>query len=213
MRSAGLEAPFVGRDRELRLVKELFHASAEERRAAARLGHRGSPASASRGSPGSSRSTSTAWPRDAFWHRGRCLSYGEGVAYWALAEMVRMRCGIAEDEEPASARAKLRRTLEEHLPDTDERRWVEPRLAHLLGLEDGIAGRPGEPVLGLAHLLRAARRADPTVLVFEDVQWADAGLLDFIEYLLDWSRNQPLFVLALARPEFAEKRPTWGRQA
>ena len=46
--------------------------------------------------------------------------------------------------------------------------------------------------------------------MFEDVQWADAGLLDFIEYLLDWSRSQPLYVLALARPEFAEKRSTWA---
>ena len=62
-----------------------------------------SPASASRGSPGSSRSTSTAWPTIVWWHRGRCLAYGEGVAYWALAEMVRMRAGIAEDEEPATA--------------------------------------------------------------------------------------------------------------
>ena len=51
------------------------------------------------------------------------------------------------------------------------------------------------------------------MLVFEDLHWADAGLLDFIEYLLDWSRNQPLYVVALARPELVEKRPTWARQA
>ncbi len=50
----------------------------------------------------------------------------------------------------------------------------------------------------------------PTVLVFEDMQWADASLLDFVEYLLEWSRNQPLFVVTLARPELLERRPTWG---
>ena len=86
-----------------------------------------SPGSASRGSAGSSTSTSTASPRPIYWHRGRCLSYGEGVTYWALADMVRMRCRIAEDEEPASAQAKLRATLEEHILDPEERGFIEPR--------------------------------------------------------------------------------------
>ena len=64
------------------------------------------------------------------------------------------------------------------------------------------------PVRGLAAPLRAARDVYPTVLVFEDMQWADAALLDFIEYLLEWSRNPPLYVFTLARPELQEKRPT-----
>jgi predicted ATPase len=50
----------------------------------------------------------------------------------------------------------------------------------------------------------------PVVMVFEDMQWADASLLDFIEYLLEWSRNSPLFVMTLARPELLDRRPTWG---
>src|SRR5438270_3970479 len=127
MKTAGMEAPFVGRDREMRLVKELFHTSAEERKAhlASVVGIAGI---------GKSR---LSWEfekyvdglaGDVWWHRGRCLSYGEGVAYWALAEMVRMRCGILDDEEPASARAKLREAIEEYIPDAEERRWVEPRL-------------------------------------------------------------------------------------
>ncbi len=70
---------------------------------------------------------------EVWWHRGRCLAYGEGVAYWALADMIRMRCRIDEEEEPAFARQKLSATLEEHLPDADERTYVEPRLAQLLG--------------------------------------------------------------------------------
>jgi class 3 adenylate cyclase/predicted ATPase len=209
LRSTGLEAPFVGRDRELRLVKEHFHASADEQRAQLVLVS---------GIAGIGKSR-LAWEfekyidglaRDTFWHRGRCLSYGDGVAYWALAEMVRMRCRIVEDEEPDSASEKLRLALSEYILDAEERGWVEPRLAHLLGLEEGVPG--DQENLFSAWRILFERLADegPTVLVFEDLQWADAGLLDFLEYLLDWSRNHPLFILALARPEFAEKRPTWG---
>ena len=112
---AGLEAPFVGRDRELRMVKELFHASTEESRA-----HLVSVV----GIAGIGKSR-LVWEFYKYFdglveallvHRGRCLSYGEGVTYWALAEMVRMRAGIAEEEEPASALAKLRASLERERP-------------------------------------------------------------------------------------------------
>ena len=147
---------------------------------------------------------------DLWWHRGRCLSYGEGVAYWALAEMVRMRCDIAEDEDAASAREKLGTAVEEYIPDPEERRWVEPRLAHLLGLEEGAAGDQENLFSAWRILFERLAQQGPVVLVFEDMQWADAGLLDFIEYLLEWSRSHPLFVLALARPELADKRPSWG---
>jgi class 3 adenylate cyclase/tetratricopeptide (TPR) repeat protein len=209
LRSGGLEAPFVGRDRELRLVKELFHDATDAHRAQLVV---------VTGVAGSGKSR-LAWEfekyidglaDDAFWHYGRCRSYGEGIAYWALAEMVRERCLILEDEKPESARAKLRAALEQYLPDVAERAWVEPRLAHLLGLEEGVPG--DQENLFSAWRILFERLADqwPTILVFEDLHWADAGLLDFLEYLLDWSRDHPLFVLALARPEFSDKRPGWG---
>src|SRR5439155_20136307 len=138
LRGTGMEAPFVGRDRELRQVKELFHATADERRArlVSIVGLAGI---------GKSR---LAWEfekyidglaADVLWHRGRCLSYGEGVTYWALAEMVRRRCEIVEGENQATTATKLRATLDKYMPDAEEQRWVEPRLGHLLGLEENIA--------------------------------------------------------------------------
>jgi predicted ATPase/class 3 adenylate cyclase len=209
LKSAGMEAPFVGRDRELRLAKELFHGSADEKKA---------QLVSVTGIAGIGK-TRLSWEfekyvdglaDDVFWHRGRCLSYGEGVAYWALAEMVRMRCEILEDEEPGAALAKLHAAIDRYIADPEERRWVAPRLAHLLGLEEGAPG--DQENLFSAWRILFERLADqgPTVLVFEDMQWADAGLLDFLEYLLEWSRSHPLFVLALSRPELSEKRPSWG---
>lgn len=209
MRSSGLEPPFVGRNRELRLIKELFHASAEDGRA-----HLVSVI----GPPGIGKSR-LVWEVQKYidglafpirWHRGRCIAYGEGVTYWALAEMVKTRAGIAEGEEAASALAKLKAALAESISDPEERAWVEPRLTHLLGLE-GLAAGDREDLFA-AWRLFYERLADemPMVMVFEDIQWADASLLDFIEYLLEWSHEHPLFILTLARPEIAERRPTWG---
>ncbi len=209
LRSHGLEAPFVGRDRELRQIKELFHTCADERKAhlASLIGIAGI---------GKSR---LVWEfykyfdglaDTIYWHRGRCLSYGEGVTYWALADMVRMRCRISEDEESATAQAKLRATLEEHILDPGERGFLEPRLAHLLGLTEFQARDQQELFAAWRLFFERLAESYPTVLAFEDVQWADASLLDFIEHLLDWSRNHPILVLTLARPELHERRPTWG---
>jgi tetratricopeptide (TPR) repeat protein len=206
--ASGLEPPFVGRERELHMIKELFHASADERRA-----HLVSVVGV--GGIGKSR---LSWEfekymdglaDDVWWHRGRCLAYGDGVAFWALAEMVRGRAGILEDEESGSARAKLRAALDEHLRDPDERRFVEPRLSHLLGLEE--RGGDQENLFSAWRIFfERLSETDPTVMVFEDIHWADSALLDFVEYLLEWSRDHPIFVLTLARPDIAERRPTWG---
>jgi len=209
LKAEGLEPPFVGRERELRLIKELFHVSAEEEKAhlVSVIGIAGI---------GKSR---LAWEffkyvdgltQEVWWHQGRCLAYGEGVAYWALAEMVRMRARITEEEPVESALVKLRASLAEHVSDIGERAWLEPRLAHLVGLAERHA-TDREDLFSAWRLFfeRLAERS-PTVLVFEDLQWADAALLDFVEHLLDWSRSHALFVLALARPELAERRPGWG---
>jgi len=209
LRSAGLEAPFVGRERELRLLKELFHASAEEGTAhlLSVIGVAGI---------GKSR---LSWEffkyidglaATIYWHRGRCLAYGEGVTFWALAEMLRGRAGIAEGEDPASAAAKLHASVEEHVRDPEERRWVEPRLAQLLGLEDRTAGEREDLFAAARLFFERLTERFPVALVFEDMQWAEPALVDFIEYLLDWSRGHPLFVLALARPDVTERHPGWA---
>ena len=209
LKSDGLEAPFVGREREVRQLKELYHACSEERKA-----HLVSIT----GIAGIGKSR-LAWEfykyfdgiaETVYWHRGRCLAYGEGVTYWALADMVRMRCQIAEDDQPSVALEKLRAALSEHLLDEDERRFVEPALAQLLGAGEGDDSDRQELFAAWRLFFERLSDAYPAVLVFEDLQWADASLLDFIEYLLEWSRSHRLYVITLARPELLEKRDTWG---
>jgi predicted ATPase/class 3 adenylate cyclase len=208
-RAGELEPPFVGRQRELNLVKELFHATAEERKA-----HVVSVIGI--GGIGKSR---LAWEFEKYmdgladtvwWHRGRCLAYGDGVAYWALAEMVRMRALISEEDSTDEALAKLRAMLEEWMPDAEERAWVRPRLEQLLCLCDPEPEERQNLFSAWRLFFERLAARGPVVLVFEDLQWADTSLFDFIEHLLDWSRAHPIFVLALARPELAQKRAGFG---
>jgi class 3 adenylate cyclase/tetratricopeptide (TPR) repeat protein len=211
-RSAGLEVPFVGRTKELEDVISASDEVAASGRAClvAVVGGAGS---------GKSR---LLWEYYKYvdgvenvvrWHQGRCLSYGEGVGYWALAEMVRARAGIVEEEDSETARAKLRATVNEYVTDERERRLVEPRLAHLLGLGQRTASDRADLFSGWRLFFERLAENAPVILAFEDLQWADSGLLDFIDYLLEWSAEHPLFVLALGRPELLEERPAWGSLA
>jgi len=211
-RGAGLEAPFVGRGRELERVIAVSDEVQESGRA--RL-----VAVVADAGAGKSR---LLWEyfkhidgveKVVLWHQGRCLSYGEGVGYWALAEMVRARAGIVEEEEPAAAREKLRVSVERYVVDERERRLVEPRLAHLLGLEQRHASDRADLFSGWRLFFERLSDDAPVILVFEDLQWADSGLLDFIDYLMEWSAEHPLFVLALGRTELLEARPTWAPHA
>ena len=208
-RSAGLEPPFVGRDREFRLIKEAAVATGEEGRAqlVSIVGIAGI---------GKSR---LAWEfekhsdglvREIWWHQGRCLSYGDGVAFWALAEMVRMRARITEDDSEQSMAAKLEETVAQFVPDAEERDWIIPALGNLLGLAEAGEGDRGRLFSGWRLFFERMADSGPTVLVFEDIQWADQALLDFIEYLMEWSRDHPLLVVTLARPELFDRRAGWG---
>src|SRR5207244_5046677 len=121
-----------------------------------------------------------------------------------------MRARIMEDDHSEAARAKLRETLAGIVQDPDERSFLEPRLAHLLGLAERSA--PDKEDLFSAWRIFFERMAarEPVVLLFEDLQWADDGLLDFIEYLLDWSRTSSICVLTLACPQLASRRSACG---
>ena len=210
-REEGLEPPFVGREEELRLLKEHLHTSERARRL-----HVVTVV----GQPGVGKSR-LAWelekyldglagPMLYYWHQGRSPAYGEGVTYWALGEMVRRRAGIAEGEGADETRQKLRDTLATFMPDDEERRWIEPALGALLGIDEAD-WRDREQLFSAWQIFfeRIADRG-PTVLVFEDLQWADTGLLDFIDHLFERSRERPIFVVTLARPEFLDRRPNFG---
>ena len=209
-RSEALEPPFVGRDAEMRILKELLHATARERRArlVSFVGVAGI---------GKSR---LAWEfhkyidgvvEDIYWHQGRSPAYGEGITFWALGEMVRKRAGLAESDDPATTRERIAAAVAEYVPDAEERRWIEPRLLQLLGLEDGRGGEREELFAAWRTFFERVSAQGVTVLVFEDLQWADPGLLDFIDHLLEWSRAHPIFIVTMARPDLLERRPDWGR--
>lgn len=203
------EPPFVGRDEEFRLLRDLLSATGRDRRA--RL-------VSITGLAGIGKSR-LAWELEkyidgvvetVYWHRGRSPAYGDGITFWALGEMVRQRAGLAQADDEATTRGRIVAIVAEHVPDAEDRRWVEPALLTLLGLEPPPAG--GRDVLFAAWRIFFERIAakETTILLFEDLQWADSGLLDFIDHLMEWSKGVPLLVVTLARPELFDKRPGWG---
>ncbi len=208
-RADTLEAPFVGRDEELRQLKEVLHAVGRERR----------PRLVSVTGPGGIGKSRLVWELEKYvdgvaepiyWHRGRSPSYGEGITFWALGEMIRRRAQLSEDADAGATRDHIAAAVDEYVADASERERIGPALLALLGVEEAPAG--GRDVLFPAWRLFFERIAErgTTVLVFEDLQWADSGLLDFIDHLLDWSRGLPIIVVTLARPELFDKRPDWG---
>jgi class 3 adenylate cyclase len=207
-RADRMEAPFVGRDSELRLLKDIFHATARERRVrlVSILGQ---------GGIGKSRLT---WELRKYgdgiveaiwWHQGRSPAYGEGITFWALGEMVRSRAGLVETDDEATTRAKIAESVARFVTGPDRER-VERAILTLLGI-----GQP-EPI-GTGELFTAWRTyfegmatQGLVIMVFEDLHWADQGQLDFIDHILEWSRGVPILIITLARPELLERRPDWG---
>src|SRR5439155_25733799 len=117
------------------------------------------------------------------WRQGRCLAYGDGVAFWALAEVIKAQAGILERETEAEAAEKLRVAVADAIDDASDARWVESHLRPLIGLEsETVLGRDrrGEAFAAWRRYLEALAEQRPLVLVFEDLHWADEGLLDFV---------------------------------
>jgi class 3 adenylate cyclase len=208
-RGSAPEPPFVGRDEELRLAKELLHATGRESRPRL-LSVTGVAGIGKSRLLWELRKYIDGITESVYWHQGRCPAYGEGVTFWAFAEMVRGRAGIAETDDDATARQRLGDCLDDLVADDDERRWMEPRLGHLLGLDPAPPGGRDELFGAWRRFIERVADRGTTVLVFEDLHWADPGLLDFVESLLAWSRSAPILVITLARPELAERRPSWG---
>lgn len=203
-----IEPPFVGRDSELGLLKDLFAVTVRDRRPhlVSVMGVAGI---------GKSR---LAWEFEKYvdglvevvsWHQGRSPAYGEGITFWALGEMVRRRARIAETDDPSSSLAKLVAAVDEHIPML-ERSWVLKGLEALLGLESTSEFTSDELFATWRRFFEAIAEQTPVVMVFEDLQWADAGLVDYIESICSWSRAHPIFVVVLARPDLLDRRPAWG---
>src|SRR5690606_8854855 len=145
-----------------------------------------------------------------YWHEGGSPAYRDGVTLRALSEMVRQRAGIGELEDQEKARLRLRTAVTEYVPNADERRWIEPRLAGLLGLDPMPAGDRAELYAAIRTFFQRISDRGTVVLVLEDFHWADDGLIEFIEELVDRSPNHPILALSLARPELLERADSWG---
>ncbi len=146
------------------------------------------------------------------WRQGRSLPYGEGVPFWAFAELTKAHAGILEDDAPDAAVGKLEAAVESIIPEA-ERDWVAGQLRPLVGLEaDGDTGadRRTESFAAWRRFVEGVAEQRPLVLVFDDLHWADEGLLDFIDHLVEWAVGVPLLVVCTARPELFERRPGWG---
>jgi class 3 adenylate cyclase len=141
------------------------------------------------------------------WRQGRCLPYGAGITFWALGEIVKAEAGILESDSTDIAAAKLELVV---APDDSERQWLLQRLSPLVGIEAASPAERQELFTAWRRFLEGLAAVRPTVLVFEDLHWADEALLAFLEYLAEWSQGVPLLVLCAARPELYERRAGWG---
>lgn len=204
-----LEPPFIARASELRLLKDSLHATGRERRS--RL-----VSLVGQGGIGKSR---LVWEflkyvdgiaEVVYWHQGRSPSYGNGPSLWALGEMIRRRAGITEADDEETTKARLEEMVAEFIADVDQGAWVRERLATLLGIGDSIGSERTELFAAARALFESVSERGTAVLVFEDLQWADPGLLEFIEDLPDWSQNYPILVVTATRPDLLDRRPDWG---
>jgi class 3 adenylate cyclase/tetratricopeptide (TPR) repeat protein len=152
-------------------------------------------------------------PELVTWRQGRCLPYGEGVALWALGEIVKAQAGILDSDPAEQAAAKLTRTVHALLTDEAEAAWVLGQLGPLVGLggdTEAGGGRQAEAFAAWRRFVEAVAEQGPAVLVVEDLHWADETLLDFLDHLVDWAAEVPLLVVGTARPELLSRRPGWG---
>jgi tetratricopeptide (TPR) repeat protein len=193
-----LDSPLVGRERELELLRAAFDDSVAERscKLVTVVGAAGI---------GKSRLTNDfvrTVGATAIVATGRCLSYGEGITFWPLVEVLRDLAGISERDTPDD----VRRRIDAIVAPGDDAGLIRERLAAVLGL--GVAPGIQETFWAVRRLFE--RLGDkPLVVVFDDVHWAEPTFLDLLEYLALWIHDTPVLLLCLARPDFLELRPGW----
>src|SRR5215469_3350597 len=131
--------------------------------------------------------------------RGRCLSYGDGITFWPLAEALRQAAGILPDDREDEARAKLFSLAGPHGHD------AAVRVGSLMGLSSGAYSKD-ELLWSVRAVFAAMASRRPLVVVFDDVHWAEDLFLDLIEHVVDTSEGVPLLVVCAARPELLDER-------
>src|SRR5262249_26975469 len=142
---------------------------------------------------------------------GRVLSYGQGVAFVAVAEIVKQECGILDSDDTTTAAAKLDAAIAALRLEGTDARWVRNQVGPLIGVAAPSDGSgQSEAVGGWRTFLEAIAAQSPTVLVFDDLHSADDALLDFIDTLVERVIDVPLLVVATTRPELLEHRPGWA---
>ena len=203
------DTPLVGRARELELLRSALARVREER----------SPQLVTLvGVPGIGKSRLVVEllravdeePELVRWRQGRSLPYGEGVTFWALAEIVKAEAGILENDGPADVAEKLDRAIAQLAADASERQWLERHLRPLVGVAEEEPAGAAESVAAWRRFLELLAEERPLVLVFEDLHWADADLLEFVDQLVERAAGVPMLVLATARPELLQRRAGWG---
>src|SRR5919106_1414417 len=204
-------APLVGRDQELELLLAGFRRAADDR-VPQLVSVVGVPGIGKSRLLGELFGAIDSGDRLVRWRQGRSLPYGEGVSYWALGEMVKAEAGILETDPAEETAHKLREAVERVVSDETEAPWLETNLRPLVGLaaEETSGDRRGEAFAAWRRFLEALGEERPLVLVFEDLHWADDGLLDFVDHLVDWLTDVPVLVVGSARPELLARRPAWG---
>ena len=193
-RARRLDSPMVGRERERALLLQAYERARDDRACQlfTVLGAAG---------VGKSRLVAEFLSElgpEATVARGRCLSYGEGITFWPILEMVRSLHG-----------EQFQTSIAAELADDENAELIAERIAAAVGLaESAVAGE--ETFWAIRKLFEAHARERPFVAVLDDVQWGQRTLHDLIEHVADWSRDAPILLVCLARPELLDERQGWG---
>ena len=199
------DSPFVGREIDLALLKGLFDKTVAAS-SVQLVTVVGEPGLGKSRIVGELRDYVDSLPGLVTWRQGRCLPYGEGITFWALGEILKAHTGILDTDPPAVAEEKLGAVL----PEGDEREWFRQRLLPLLGIEATSSAEREELFTAWRRFLEQVAEERPTVLVFEDLHWADGAMLAFLEHLADLAEGVPLLLVGTARPELFERYPQYA---